>query len=178
MRSWNLGSGTETAKFLMWLVHYFCSRWCPCTAAARDVSPADRPCSPLCWGAPLYVHTPHAGQHAQSYVDSSGARFRNCQDGGRRAPTNTLNQPVPPGARAGILSAPPAPCFRQVPRNTPGRPSKYQARPGELPNGPPGGASPLRGPGYGVFRTGKGLPPRGGKKSEGNRQNRHVHPRQ
>ena len=96
----------------------------------------------------------------------------------RRAPTNTLNQPMPPGARAGILSAPPAPCFRQVPRNTPGRPSKYQARPGELPNGPPGGASPLRGPGYGVFRTGKGLPPRGGKKSEGNRQNRHVHPRQ
>ena len=82
MRSWNLGSGTETAKFLMWLVHYFCSRWCPWTAAARDVSPADRPCSPLCWGAPLYVHTPHAGQHAQSYVDSSGARFRNCQDGG------------------------------------------------------------------------------------------------
>ena len=84
MRSWNLGSGTETAKFLMWLVHYFCSRWCPCTAAARDVSPADRPCSPLCWGAPLYVHTPHAGQHAQSYVDSSGAQFPNCQDGGRR----------------------------------------------------------------------------------------------
>ena len=40
-------------------------------------------------------------------------------------------------------------CVRQVPRNTPGRPSKYQARPGELPNDPPGGASPPCGPGYG-----------------------------
>jgi hypothetical protein len=30
----------------------------------------------------LYVRTPHAGQHAQSYVDSSGAQFPNCQDGG------------------------------------------------------------------------------------------------
>ena len=30
----------------------------------------------------MYVRTPHAGQHAQSYVDSSGAQFPNCQDGG------------------------------------------------------------------------------------------------
>jgi hypothetical protein len=82
MRSWNPGSGTETAKFLIWPVHCFCSRWCPWAAAARDVPPADRPCSSLCWGAPLYVHTPHAGHHAQSCVGSSGAQLPNCQDGG------------------------------------------------------------------------------------------------
>jgi hypothetical protein len=54
------------------------------------VSPADRPCSPLCWGAPLYVRTPHAGQHAQSYVDSSGAQFPNCQDGGNANNYHTI----------------------------------------------------------------------------------------
>ena len=41
----------------------------------------------------MYVHTPRAGQHAQSYVDSSGAQFRNCQDGGKRRGAKKTTDP-------------------------------------------------------------------------------------
>ena len=143
MRSWNLGSGTETAKFLMWLVHYLLVLFAlvplhSCGAGCVPRRPAVL--AFVLGGAVVRAHTPcwSACASARTWPDEHGMHYHHVRcatafQGRARAGARNLDRHNPatcaahPGPRP-VRAAAAAPACSWPSRDWDWKPSRYRNR--------------------------------------------------